>query len=168
MKEFAKLMAVGFAVVSLTVSSAMAQTTQTTPSAPPSAPAAPSAPSDSGLREAPMTDKSFPMPKFIDGPVKDIDSSARTVKVGWLLGLLSTTLEVNDQTRIAVDGEKGSLDMIREGDQVKASYDARDGKNIARAIDVTHPEGSARSRKDAPAMVSTPMDSAAGKSPKAP
>lgn len=150
MTKLAKLIAVGFAVVALTMSTATAQTTRTSPNA-----GAPST-SDSGLRPAPMTDRNFPMPKFVDGPVKGIDSSARSIKVGWLLGLLSTTLEVNDQTRIAVDGEKGSVDMIREGDQVKASYDVRDGKNVARAIDVIHPEGTARSRGDSPTMASTP------------
>jgi len=46
------------------------------------------------------------MTKVIDGPVKKVDPAAKTVKVGWLLGLLSTTLEVNDDTRIAVEGRR--------------------------------------------------------------
>jgi hypothetical protein len=36
---------------------------------------------------------------------------------------------------------KASLLDIREGDKVKASYEARDGKNIAKSIEVA-PRGS--------------------------
>ena len=78
--------------------------------------------------------------KLIDGPVKSVDPAAKTVQVGWLFGLLSTTLEVTDDTTIAVDGMKSSLEDIREGARVKASYEARNGKNIARAIEVESPE----------------------------
>jgi Cu/Ag efflux protein CusF len=78
--------------------------------------------------------------KLIDGPVKSVDPAAKTVQVGWLFGLLSTTLEVNDDTTIAVDGMKSSLEDIREGASVKASYEARNGKNIAKAMEVESPE----------------------------
>jgi len=78
--------------------------------------------------------------KLIDGPVKSVDPAAKTVQVGWLFGLLSTTLEVTDDTTIAVDGMKSSLEDIREGARVKASYEARNGKNIAKAIEAESPE----------------------------
>jgi Cu/Ag efflux protein CusF len=97
------------------------------------------------------------MTKVIDGPVKDVDPAAKTVKVGWLLGLLSTTLEVTDATHIAIEGEKGSLAMIQEGDQVKASYEARDGKNLATAIEVTQPEKESLSSKPARPPMESPQ-----------
>ena len=78
--------------------------------------------------------------KLIDGPVKNVDPAAKTVEVGWLFGLLTTKLEVTDDTTIAVDGMKSSLEDVREGARVKASYEARDGKNIAKAIEVESAE----------------------------
>jgi phosphoenolpyruvate-protein kinase (PTS system EI component) len=108
--------------------------------------------------------------RFIDGPVKDVDPVARTVDVGWFLGLFSTTLEVTHDTRIAVDGANGSLDMIREGDRVKASYEAKDGKNVAKAIDVSQPERAAMPNREpgraAPPPAESPQSSAG--SPKTP
>jgi hypothetical protein len=111
------------------------------------------------------------MTKVVDGPVKDVDPTAKTVKVGWLLGLLSTTLQVHDDTQIVVEGEKGSLDMIREGDQVKASYEARAGKNFARVIDVTQTEKESMPSQAAPPARESPQRSAeppSGGSPKTP
>ncbi len=159
--KFSVLVAAGLA---LTVSFAMAQSA-------PNPSGAPSAPAESGLRQAPSAAPSVSMTKVIDGPVKDVDPAAKTVKVGWLLGLVSTTLEVTDDTRIAVDGEKGSLDMIHEGDQVKASYEVRDGKNLAKAIDVTQAENESIPSKAAPPATESPQRSAAppsGGSPKTP
>jgi len=101
-----------------------------------------------------------PVTKVIDGPVKDVDPAAKTVEVGWLLGFLSTTLQVTDDTQIAIDGEKGSLDRIHEGDQVKASYEARDGKNLAKAIEVTQPEKESMPSKAAPPARESPQSSA--------
>jgi Cu/Ag efflux protein CusF len=81
-----------------------------------------------------------PQEKLIDGPVKKVDPMAKTVDVGWFLGLFNTTLEVTEDTRIAVEGAKASLQDIREGDRVKAAYTAQDGKNVARSIEVTQAE----------------------------
>jgi hypothetical protein len=74
--------------------------------------------------------------KLIEGPVKRVDPMTRTVQVGWFLGLLHTTLELTDDTRIMAEGRKGSLFDIQEGAKVKASYETRDGKNVARSIEV--------------------------------
>jgi len=76
----------------------------------------------------------------MDGPVKQVDPLGKTIAVGWLFGLLSTTLEVTEDTRIAVEGATGSLQDIREGDVVKAAYEAHDGKYIAKSIEVTEAE----------------------------
>ena len=153
MKHLVKSMALAAAGLALTVSFAVAQTA-------PKPSGAPSAPADSGLRQAPSPAPSVPVTKVIDGPVKDVDPAAKTVEVGWLLGFLSTTLQVTDDTQIAIDGEKGSLDRIHEGDQVKASYEARDGKNLAKAIEVTQPEKESLSSKAAPPARESPQSSA--------
>ncbi len=164
MKRLARLLVLAAAGLALTVSFAMAQSA-------PSPSAAPSAPAESGMRQAPSAAPSVSMPKVIDGPVKNVDPATKTVKVGWLLGLLSTTLEVTDDTRIAVDGEKGSLDMIHEGDRVKASYEVREGKNLAQAIEVTQAENESMPAKAAPPATPSPQRSAeppSGGNPKTP
>lgn len=164
MKHLAKSMTLAAVGLALTMSFAMAQTA-------PKPSGTPSAPPESGARQVPSAAPSLPMTKVIDGPVKEVDPAAKTVKVGWLLGFLSTTLEVTDDTHIAVEGEKGSLDMIHEGDQVKASYEARDGKNLAKAIEVTQPENEAMPSKAAPPAMESPQRSAEpppGGSPKTP
>jgi len=153
MKHLVKSMALAAAGLALTVSFAVAQTA-------PKPSGAPSAPAESGLRQAPSPAPSVPVTKVIDGPVKDVDPAAKTVEVGWLLGFLSTTLQVTDDTQIAIDGENGSLDRIHEGDQVKASYEARDGKNLAKAIEVTQPEKESMPSKAAPPARESPQSSA--------
>ena len=144
------------AILAFAVSVAGAQTAPT-PSSPPTAPGAQGAP-------PPMT-ASPPQEKLVDGPVKDVDPLAKTISVGWLLGIFSTTLEVTEDTRIAVEGTAGSLQDIREGDVVKAAYEARDGKNIAKSIEVTEaeprraanaPPQSAPSPSSSPAMGARP------------
>ena len=128
---------------------------QTAP-APPPAPVAPGAP---GPMDQPAArTPSPPQEKFIDGPVKKVDPVTKTVQVGWFLGLLSTTLEVTDGTQIAVEGAKASLHDIQEGDEVKASYEARDGKYIAKSIDATRGEAGrgAGTASRAPASPASP------------
>ena len=133
MKHIARLLALAGAVFVLTITFAMGQTSPGSSGVPPM-------PAESGSGRTPPAAPSLSTTKSIDGPVKDVDPAARTVSVGWLFGLLWTTLDVNDDTHIVVDGTKGSLDMIHEGDEVKASYEVSDGKNFAKTIDVTQPE----------------------------
>jgi Cu/Ag efflux protein CusF len=126
------------AILALIAPPVMAQTMPT----PPPAPAAPGAP---GAADPPAP--RIPSPaqdKLISGPVKTVDPAAKTVQVGWFLGLFRTTLEVTEDTHIAVEGTNASLLNIREGDRVKASYEARDGKNIAKSIEVMPVEAKGR------------------------
>ncbi len=123
-------LAASAAMLLLVVAPVMAQTMP----APPPGPAAPGAP---GMESPPAPRApSPPVEKLVDGPVKKVDPANKTLQVGWFLGLLRTTLEVTDNTRIAIKDGKGSLTNIREGDRVKASYEYRDGKNIAKSIEV--------------------------------
>ncbi len=129
MMHILKPLVVAAEILALTVPPVMAQV------APPPGPAAPGG---SGAADLPAPKSPLPpQEKVVDGPVQKVDPAAKTVQVGWFLGLMSTTLEVTEDTRIAVGGTKASLSEIREGDRVQAAYEARDGKNIAKAIEVT-------------------------------
>jgi Cu/Ag efflux protein CusF len=111
------------ALVALVVAPALAQS---------QAPAPPS----STPRPAPATpDK--PTTKEVEGTVKKVDPATKSVQVSsGLLGIFGATLEVTDETKIHVQGKDGALSDIREGAKVKASYESRDGKNVAKSIDV--------------------------------
>ena len=102
----------------------MAQTQQA-PSAPRSGPY--SAPSRSDV----------PKEKQVEGTVSKVDPLANTVNVSaGLFGLRHATVQVADDTRIVVQGQPSKLTDINEGDKVKATYESRDGKNVARVIEV--------------------------------
>ncbi len=141
------------AILALIVAPVMAQTMP----APPPAPGAPGL----GAPPAPRT-PSPPVEKQVEGPVKKVDPAAKIVQVGWFLGLFRTTLEVTDDTQIAVDGMKASLSEIREGARVKAAYEARDGKNIAKAIEVmpAAEKDGAAARSGSPAPLVPPIGAA--------
>ena len=132
MRHIRNRLVVAGAILVLAGSVAWAQTAPPAPATPPTPRAAQETPS-------PMP-ASPPQAKVMDGPVKQVDPLGKTVRVGWLFGLLSTTLDVTEETRIAVEGATGSLQDLREGDVVKAAYEVRDGKNIAKAIEVTAAE----------------------------
>ncbi len=92
-------------------------------------------PAGSSPAEKPAMDK--PATGIVEGSVKKVDAATKSVQVSaGLLGLAGRTLEVDEQTQIQVDGRQGSLADLREGDKVKASYESRDGKNLATRIEV--------------------------------
>jgi Cu/Ag efflux protein CusF len=125
------------AVLSLVVAPAMAQTQP-----PPAAPARP-APATPATPAAPSAER----PKEVEGTVKKVDAATRSVQVSsGLLGLFGATLEVTDDTKISVQGRDGSIADLREGAKVKAAYESRDGKNVARSIDVMPSEDTPRTQ----------------------
>jgi Cu/Ag efflux protein CusF len=72
-----------------------------------------------------------------EGTVKKVNPAARTLEVSiGLLGLWGKTLEVTDGTQIQSEGRQATLEDIREGAKVKASYETRAGKSIATRIDL--------------------------------
>lgn len=148
------------AVAILTLAVPLA-TAQTMPVPPP----APGGPGATGLAPLPATrPPTPPQEKLVEGPVKKVDPLAQTVQVGWFLGLLSTTVEVTGDTAIAsADGKRTSLLDIREGDRVKASYEDRDGMNIAKSIEVTPAEAvGSSSTSGGRASPTSPMPSPQG------
>ena len=88
----------------------------------------------------------------VEGMVKKVDLTEGTVRVatGWF-GLIRRTLSVTSDTRVQVDGRQGTLMDVSEGAEVKASYEVRDGKNVATHIDVTPPPPAAKAPPQAPA-----------------
>jgi hypothetical protein len=87
--------------------------------------------------------RSAPAPEMakeqeIEGTVSKVDAMGKTVGVSTgFFGLFGRTLQVDDGTQIRVQGQPASLTEIKEGARVKAFYEVRDGKNVARMIDVT-------------------------------
>lgn len=116
--------------------------------------------------------EAVPREKQVEGPVKKVDPAAKTVQVGWFLGLFRTTLQVNDDTQIMADGRKGSLEDIREGAKVKAAYELREGKYIAKSIEVMPAQAQETERAGttggSPAGASGPFGSPGSTGPGAP
>lgn len=80
---------------------------------------------------------SAPAAVSFEGTVKKVNPAARTLDVSvGLLGLWGKTLEVTDSTLIETEGRQATLEDIREGAKVKASYETRAGKSFATRIDV--------------------------------
>jgi Cu/Ag efflux protein CusF len=119
------------AILTLVVGSVTAQTQA--PSVSPPVPGAPPASPETIIKE-------------VEGTVKKVDPAAKSVQVSsGLLGLLGATMSVTDETKISVQGKEGSIADIREGAKVKASYESRDGKNMAKSIEVMAAEENAGS-----------------------
>ena len=77
----------------------------------------------------------------IEGTVSKVDPLAKTVGVSTgFFGLLGATVRVADDTQIRVQGQPATLAEVKEGARVKASYEVRDGKNLAKSIDVVAEE----------------------------
>ena len=135
MTHVLKILAAGACLVVLMAAAALAQTAPSPQ--PPPAPTAPEAPGPSGPPA--RVPESLSKEKQVEGPVKKVDPAAKTVQVGWFLGLFRTTLELTDNTQIHAEGMKGSLADLREGANVKAFYEVRGRKNIAKWIEVLSP-----------------------------
>jgi hypothetical protein len=115
--------------------------TETQTSRPPAAPPAPGTPSATSPGTAPgsVTDPAAGAPavREITGTLRKVDVTARTVEVSsGLFGLLGRTLEVTDDTQIRVEGRREGLAALRAGARVRADYESREGRNIAKAIEV--------------------------------
>lgn len=81
---------------------------------------------DLGLREA-------------RGSIQDVDKERNRVTVEPTKGS-ALTLQVDRTTTIFIDGRTGSLDEIRAGSEVRASYELRQGSNRAQWIEVSKRE----------------------------
>jgi Cu/Ag efflux protein CusF len=78
-----------------------------------------------------------PSVSSVEGTVKKVDAASGKVQISsGLFGMFGRTLEVRPDTQIQVEGRQSSLADIREGDRVKAAYEAREGQSVAKSIDV--------------------------------
>ncbi|MBI2526442.1 MAG: hypothetical protein HYY95_09970 [Candidatus Rokubacteria bacterium] len=100
-----------------------------------------SAPVHAQLQPAPQQGPpAKPVLGELEGTVKKIDTASRTVQFStgfW--GIFGRTLAVTDETQIQLEGRQASLADIREGAKVKASYEVREGKSVAKRIEVMAP-----------------------------
>jgi len=81
-----------------------------------------------------------PIASSLEGTVKKVDTSTGMVRVSsGFFGLFPRTLEVTSETQVQVEGRQGTLMDIREGSKVKASYEVRQGKNVAMRLEVVAP-----------------------------
>lgn len=80
-------------------------------------------------------------PREIEGMVKNVDPPTNTVHVvTGALFLSGLTLHVTSDTRIVVDGQPAALRDIPKRAKVKASYEVRDGRYVARILEVLRVE----------------------------
>lgn len=100
---------------------------------------APSASSKTGSVPGPFSSARM------NGEIRGIDKQARTITIDQS-GRLQT-LRVDDRSTVFLEGRLGSLDDLREGQQVRAAYEERGTERSLRWIEVNptptaKPEGS--------------------------
>ncbi len=84
-------------------------------------------------------------PVAVEGTVKRVDPAVSQIQIGsGLFGLFGRTVNVTNDTEIQVEGRKATLADIREGARAKVAYETRDGRNIARSIQVMNEPRAAR------------------------
>jgi len=97
--------------------------------------------------QPPMTPSPAPAPGLtrgeirsmgtMEGTLKGVDPGSGTVQVTvGLLGLIGRTLELAPDTQILVQGRQGSVADLRDGEKVRASYEMREGNNVATLIEI--------------------------------
>jgi|GEM_PF-1061414 Cu/Ag efflux protein CusF len=68
----------------------------------------------------------------MEGTIQSIDTARKEIVLSD-----GTTLVCDDSTNIMVEGKEGKLDDLKEGAKVKASYEEKDGKNMAATLEVS-------------------------------
>jgi Cu/Ag efflux protein CusF len=71
--------------------------------------------------------------KTLTGKVADVSQDQVTVKAGDAAPL---NLRVTASTQVTVDGEKASVDSLKQGDKVRASYKQSGGTSTATKLEV--------------------------------
>jgi Cu/Ag efflux protein CusF len=93
-------------------------------------------PADKSMDQAPASPAgtTASASKELSGVVKKVDKDKRSLKISSLTGG-DQELKVADSATITRDGTQAGLDQIKEGDQVRASFDS--SGNQASKIEVT-------------------------------
>src|SRR2546426_960141 len=92
------------------------------------------APSSQSSASSTATGTTASATKELSGVVKKVDKDKRSLKISSATGG-EQELKVADSATITRDGTQSALDQIKEGDQVRASFDA--SGNQASKIEVT-------------------------------
>jgi Cu/Ag efflux protein CusF len=66
-----------------------------------------------------------------EGTIQAIDPAAKEVALDN-----GSKLVLDDGTMIMIEGKEAKLEELKEGAKVKASYEEKDGKNLASKIEV--------------------------------
>lgn len=67
----------------------------------------------------------------MEGKIQSIDTASKEIVLEG-----GTTLVCDDSTNIMLEGKEAKLDDLKEGAKVKASYEEKDGKNVAATLEV--------------------------------
>jgi ABC-type Fe3+-hydroxamate transport system substrate-binding protein len=68
----------------------------------------------------------------IEGTIQSVDSMNNAVVLDN-----GSTLTVDQDTKIMVSGNEGKLEDLQAGGKVKATYEEKDGKNMASTLEVS-------------------------------
>ncbi len=67
----------------------------------------------------------------MEGKIQSIDTASKEIVLED-----GTKLVCDDSTSIMLEGKEAKLDDLKEGAKVKASYEEKDGKNVAATLEV--------------------------------
>ncbi len=67
-----------------------------------------------------------------EGMIKSVDTAAKEVALDN-----GMVIVFDDSTTVTIQGAMAKLEDLKEGAKVKASYDEKDGKNVATALEVS-------------------------------
>lgn len=67
----------------------------------------------------------------MEGKIQSVDPMNKEIVLEG-----GTKLAVDDSTSIMLEGKEGKLEELKEGAKVKASYEEKDGKNVAAKLEV--------------------------------
>ena len=67
----------------------------------------------------------------MEGTIQSIDTAGKELALDN-----GSKIVLDDATTISVEGKEGKLEDLKEGTKVKASFEEKDGKNVAQKLEV--------------------------------
>lgn len=67
----------------------------------------------------------------MEGTIQSIDTSSKELALDN-----GSKIVLDDATTISLEGKEGKLEDLKEGTKVKASFEEKDGKNVAQKLEV--------------------------------
>ena len=67
----------------------------------------------------------------MEGTIRSIDTVSKELALDN-----GSKIVLDDATTISVEGKEGKLEDLKEGTKVKASFEEKDGKNVAQKLEV--------------------------------